>query len=418
MRLRKGRAALAVGVLAMGISAFGAAPTQADPVDTASASAYTASASLAGNSLIPPTPEVSAVLPPGGDEAETVLPLDVAPVAINGTLSASAKAHVASDIDSALTVNTQAVEGPYNATGVATVENLEVLVDVVGVGVSVLSATALRSEAAAVCVDGVPQYTANSEIIDLDVAGTDVPLNGPLEQILGTIIDLIETLGIEDVVDVGLNEVTEFEGGGIAVDALRVDVLAVLGDPLISIVIGHAEVGPVTCADLSNPGEVVKSGPPTVIAGDSFEYTVTVNNISDRCALENVRVTDVIQGPAGTQVTSTNPTATSVTGQAESGGITVVWDNVGPIAAGQSLALKVTVSTPANAPAATKFADDALAEYTCNGDPFDDTDHMDGPEIQKKSPDTGIASSFFLVAGGMVIVAAFGLRGLRRRATT
>ena len=246
------KALLPLAVLVGGLlPALGVTPATATPSQTASASAYVVDATLAGNALIETTPLAEATYPPGEDNSVTSVPLDVAPLAINGTLTAEAIAHQASDIPSQLEVDTQDIAGPYNALGVATVEELDVLVDVATVGTSVIRAGAVRAEAAAVCVAGVPQYTATSEILELEIGGENLPLNGPLEDLLGAIQDLLDQTGLADIVNVDTNVITDLPGGGIAVDAIVVELLAVAGDPVVGLTIGHAEVGPLTCAPIA-----------------------------------------------------------------------------------------------------------------------------------------------------------------------
>ncbi|CAN5556386.1 hypothetical protein BH20ACT2_BH20ACT2_21220 [soil metagenome] len=238
------------GLLALAFSGLGflsPSPAGADPVATGSASGYGITAALAGNTLIPPTPQAAATLPPGGDDTETTINVPAAPLAVNGTLTATANAHEASDIESALTSVTQDVAGPYNTRGFGQVEGLEVLLDVAGVGVPLLDAEAVTAEAVAVCSGGSVQYSANSEVVSLSVAGNLLPLNGPVSDLVDAISGLLQQSGLDAVVNAERNVVTNLDGGGIAVDALQVSVLSALGDPLVALIVGHAEVGPSTC---------------------------------------------------------------------------------------------------------------------------------------------------------------------------
>lgn len=228
----------------------------AEPADAAAASAFGATITGGGEDIVPPTPEVSAAL--GEDATETLVDVPAEPLAVSGTLIASASAHAESDIETALTVNEQTVAGPYNATGVGVVEHLEVLVNQVDAETSLLTATVLRSEAAAVCSGGTPSYTASSEIVDLQVAGEPVPLNGPAEQLIDGVNEVLTGSGLNQVVDIQRNVVTQNPEGGIAVDALVVTLLAAAGDqPLAQVRVAHAEVGPLSCA----PAEVAEDPP-------------------------------------------------------------------------------------------------------------------------------------------------------------
>lgn len=231
-------------VASFGLVAAGAMPAGADPIGAGSASAHGATISVAGQEVVPPTPTATATLP--GDASETTVDIPADPVAVSGTLNAAAAVHAASDLPSALDVASQEVAGPYNAVATGSIEEAGVLLDVVGEGVSLLSADVIRAEAIGVCVDGAVQYAATSEIINLDVGGEDIPLNAPLEQILDAVGDLLEQTTLDQVVDIERDVVTELEDG-IAVDALVVTVLAAAGDPVAQVRLGHAEVSGLSC---------------------------------------------------------------------------------------------------------------------------------------------------------------------------
>jgi len=237
---------LAAGALTATMAVLAAAPASADPVASGSASAFAVSIALGGEEAVPPTPLAEIALPPGGEASETVIDVPAEPIAVNGTLNADAVAHSPSDLDSALTVVEQEVEGPYNTQGVALIEGLDVLLDAAGDGVSLVSAAAVRAEAVAVCRDGGVQYSANSEIVDLDVGGNDIPLNAPVTDLVDAISGVLEDSGLSAVVDVNRNVVTELEGGGVAVDAL---VVSIAGDAVATVTIGHAEVRGAACGN-------------------------------------------------------------------------------------------------------------------------------------------------------------------------
>ncbi len=243
-RLGAGLAAAVVGFASMAVLTV--SPAGADPVSSGSASAFGGEVALQGEPVI--VGGEAAVEAPPGDVTDTVVDIPAEPVAVSGTFTAIANAHVASDIESGLTVNEQTVAGPYNTRGLGQVEGAQVLLDVVGEGIPLVSAAAVRGEAVAVCTAGVVSYSANSEIIDLDIAGTDVPLNAPLQDLIDTLNGVLVDTGLSEVVNIERNVVTETEGGGIAVDALVVTVLAAAGDvPLATVRLGHAEVGPTSC---------------------------------------------------------------------------------------------------------------------------------------------------------------------------
>ena len=222
-------------------------PAGAAPVGSGDASAYGARIDLAGQNVIT-EPQAESDLA-GADASETVVDVPAPPLAVSGTLTAQAAVHVQSDIATELVVESQAVAGPYNARGFAEIEGAEVLLDVPAEGVSLLRADAVRAEAVAVCSNGVVRYSAQSEIVNLDVGGTDIPLNGPVQDLIDTINDLLEDTGLAQVVNVQRNVVTVTDDGA-SVDALRVTVLSALGaDPLGTVILGHAEVDAVDCGE-------------------------------------------------------------------------------------------------------------------------------------------------------------------------
>lgn len=232
-------------VMATAIGVAAAAPAHA--ADPPAASAFGAQISAAGQEIIPPTPLASVPTRPGEDIKSLVdIPAD--PVAISGTLTAEAAAHATADLASKLTVVEQTFPGPYDARSVAEIEDAGVLLGVAGPDVPVLTAGLIRAEAVAVCA-GTPRYSANSEVIDLAVAGQALPLNAPVQQIVDAISGVLAQSGLNAVVDVQRNVVTQLPGGGAAVDALVVTVLAAAGEaPLAQVRLAHAEVTAGACA--------------------------------------------------------------------------------------------------------------------------------------------------------------------------
>jgi hypothetical protein len=215
-----------------------------------------------GSEVVPPTPlaSVTAV----GDDAEVLVNIPAEPVAVSGTLDVSAAVHTNGDLASLLTVETQPAAGPYNARAVSLIEGLDVLLDAGGPDVSLLTAAVVRSEAAAVCAGTTVTYTGNSEIVDLRVAGTSIPLNGPVQDLIDAISGVLQQTGLNAVVDVQRN-VVNATADGVSVDALVVTVLAAAGaDPLARVVIGHAEASGVTCGPLPECSDTVDND------GDGF----------------------------------------------------------------------------------------------------------------------------------------------------
>lgn len=248
---RTARALLA----AIGAAALLAGPVTsagADPVSAGQASAY--GVQLEGLVPVEPTPTAAAEVSEE-DSNEVLIDIPADPLAVSGTFTAAAAAHEASDIESVLAVNEQEVPGPYNTQGATLVEGLEVLLDAIDDGTPLVRAEVLRSEAVGVCSGGTVQYSANSEIVNLQVAGSDVPLNGPLEEIVGGIQDVLEQTTLDQVVDIEYNVVQE-TADGISVDALVITVLAAAGeDPVERVTIGHAETGGLVCGAAATPPE-------------------------------------------------------------------------------------------------------------------------------------------------------------------
>lgn len=242
-RRRTSLAVAAAGVfVALAAVPFAGSATAAEPA----ASAFGANVQVSGSDVVPPTPTASVATPPG-DQTNTVVDIPAEPVIINGTLTATANAHTSANIASGLTVVEQAVAGPYNARGLAQIEGAEVLFGAVGPDVPLLSAAAIRAEAAVKC-GPTPSYTANSEIIDLQIGGESIPLNAPVQDLIDAISGALADSGLEAVADVERNVVTQLAGGGIGVDALVVTVLAAAGDtPLAVVRLAHAEVTAAAC---------------------------------------------------------------------------------------------------------------------------------------------------------------------------
>ncbi|CAN5227157.1 hypothetical protein BH18ACT4_BH18ACT4_09240 [soil metagenome] len=230
---------------------MGLSPAGADPVDTAVASAYGANLDVLGTAVVNQGGLATATVPPGQDAGpNTFLLVPVQPVVISGTASGEANAHVNSDLGSVLEQETQAVAGPYNARGVGLVEGLDVLVNIAPaplppIPIGLVSASAVRGEAGGVCSGGTAVYSAQSEVVDLNVGGTDVGLNDPLTEVIDAVSLLLAQ--VASVVDITRNEVI-VTGDGAIVNALHVTALGLLGEPLLDLVVGHAEVGGLTCA--------------------------------------------------------------------------------------------------------------------------------------------------------------------------
>jgi hypothetical protein len=417
--MKKGLVAVAATML---LGGFVTGSAFADPVSQASASAFGLTLTLAGEDVIAPEPVAAVAFPPGGEDAhEVTIDVPAGPLLLSGTLIADAQAHIGSDIPTSIEneESAQAVPGPYNARGVGQVEGLEVLVDVVdeAAHVSLIEADVVRAEAAAVCTAGTVQYTATSEVVALEIGGELIPLNAPLQDLIDAIGDVLEQTGINAVVDVQRNVVTQLDGGGIAVDALVVTLLneAVEGQPVGQLRIAHAEVGPSTCLG----GQIVtvtKDGPATVAPGATFDYTITVANTGCPVDATIGTVTDNIKGPAGSSVTGTDPAGATVSGDPAGDGINVTWADDGTVLApGASKVFRVTVSVPAGA--SGTYTDTANATLICGGTPFQDDDtitrpEIDGPVLSR----TGAESTLMLSIAAVGLLGTLILRRTRRHA--
>lgn len=249
---------LAAGAVALtfgGLVPLGLSPAEAAPATTAAASGYGTNVNLAGTPVVDQAGLATATLPPGEvDGPNSLVLVPAAPVAVSGTAAGLAGAHTASDLPSTLQQNPQAVRGPYNAVGVGLTEGLSVLTGATvplpplpPLGVELVSASAVRGEAVGVCRNGVAVYSANSEIVDLNIGGTDVPLNGPITNLVDTLNGLLAPLN--SVVEITRNEVVVTSAGA-AVNALHVKLLGLGGAPLLDLIVGHAEVRGLTCPDI------------------------------------------------------------------------------------------------------------------------------------------------------------------------
>ena len=243
---RAGTAAVSAAmVAAFTVIPFGHAAQAASPA----ASAFGARVQVSGTDVIPPTPEAVVATRPG-DATKTAIDVPAQPVIVNGTLTATANSHGPANIPTGLTVVQQATPGPYNGRALAQIEGASVLYEVAGAGVPLLSADAIRSEAAVVC-GTTPTYTANSEVVDLNIGGTDIPLNAPVSDLIDAISGVLTDSGLNAVADVQRNVVTQLPGGGVGVDALVVTVLAAVGDtPLAQVRLAHSEVSAAACTPL------------------------------------------------------------------------------------------------------------------------------------------------------------------------
>lgn len=384
------------GALFAVLLAVAALPAAADPAAAASASAYGVEVTPIG---LEPTPLVEAAIPPGprAEESETVLDVPADPVVSSATITATAVAATASEIEATLQEVIEGVSAgtpaAWNARGDALTEGLTALQDT-------LTADVLEAEALAACIGGQAVFATGSRIEQLTLAGSDVDV---IEQIIGPGGLALVTNAPNDVVfesaELGLR-ITAWEtnwdgatgivGGGdtVFVNSLHVEVLAegVLGQLLGAqdVVVSHAEATmPANCAGAA--GALPGDGPladisktassQTVTPGSTFTYTIVVPNSDPTCTLETVRVVDTITGPAGSTITSTDPTADSING------LTVTWNDIGPIAPGVSETLTIGVSVPTDAPDGSEYSENLAVTANCAGQPVNGGLDFVGPTV-------------------------------------
>lgn len=249
------------GLIALGFIGLGmpVTPASADPqpfdhTDSGTATAYGLTGLLGGTEVIPPTPEVSVTAPPFGDDASTdVIDLSpLSPLTGNGAVNADARVHQAADIDTLLEGTTQPVAGPYNAQAMGSAEDLEVLVDAVAAGVPVVEADLIRAEAVGKCVGNTAQYSAATETENLVIA--DSPdLGDAIDELLDQLFPGLDPL--DPIVNVE-EDLTEVTATSASATALRITVLEAAGeDPLVEVLVGHAEVSGLACT-AGGPGDL------------------------------------------------------------------------------------------------------------------------------------------------------------------
>lgn len=248
-RKLRARAYVALGAMAL-FAVGGLSPAAADPIGAGSASAFAITADVLGTNVIPPTPTAETTTPTADETTATVIDIPGDPLVVSGTLIARSAIHAASDLVSELhqPASQQAVAGPYNARAIGQIEDLSVLINEGVPGGKLVSADLIRAEAVAVCAAGAVQYSANSEVVDLQIGGED-PFSGPLNDALKQITEGLAPLA--DLIAVDLNVVTP-SATGVSVDAIVVTLLQAAADngapgPLAKVVLGHAEVNGVAC---------------------------------------------------------------------------------------------------------------------------------------------------------------------------
>ncbi|MCA1705486.1 MAG: hypothetical protein LC808_20405 [Actinobacteria bacterium] len=274
---------------AVALSAIG--PAWAEPASSSSAAAYGISARVLGTQLVPPTPSVAVSQPPDtgltlNGNVNSTVPLDLQGLAVAGVVVAVGEAHRADDIVPALTTNLGAGSDAVtltgvNARGLARAENLNLvgniqLLQLLGgavVSQGLVSAGSVQAEAVAKCVNNQPVFDTGYNVVDLKVAGTDIPLNSLLAPLLAA-------LNLPGVVTVTLGEKGDLPGGGVFINALHISVPLLQAD----IIVGHAEAGmPANCgiappappAPPTGPGDIAPIADLGNLAATGGDFSVT-----------------------------------------------------------------------------------------------------------------------------------------------
>jgi hypothetical protein len=247
---------------------------------------------LLGTQLVPPTPSVAVSQPPDtsrtlGDNVNAVLPLDLQGLAVTGVVVAVGDAHRADDIVPALTAPVGEFSDAVTLTGVnsrglarATTVNLVgniPLLDLLAGPVAeqgLVSAGAVQAEAVAKCVNNQPVFDTGYNIVDLRVAGAEIPLND-------VVATLLQTLSLPGLVEPPIiGETGTLPDGGVFVNALRIRVPLLGAD----IIVGHAEAGmPANCgiappappAPPTGPGPIAPVADLGTLAATGGDFSMT-----------------------------------------------------------------------------------------------------------------------------------------------
>lgn len=426
-----------VGVLLLLI---GSVPAGAQETAGARASAF--GAQVFG--LVDPTPEVTAEIPPGDadEQSEALVEIPADPLLLSATASVTGIVSAIADIEAALQDKAEGVNpdlpADWNASGFAVTEDLEALD-------ALLTADVLAAEALVSCVDGTPTFASASEIENLTLADEEIPLEDLGDALTGGLDPLVEALDpvlgesslalltdepndvVLDLPDLGLRVIAwetnwdsatgTLDGSDtVWVNALRIEIdepLASLLEPIVSeptdILISHSEA--TADCDAIGPRPTIpisKEASDSVVApGDTFTYTITIPNPED-CTLTDVMVVDTITGPDGSEIVATDPAA-------DVDGLTITWEDVGPIGPGEQVVLTVDVRVPDDAPDGALYQEELRMTADCDGDPIDGAVDFDGPRVavpdapQPDLPRTGAAAVLPLGAGLLLAGAAVAL---------
>lgn len=360
-----------------------------------------------------------------------VLPALPAPIS-GSLLSINAGQQGASFTQSTLSLPSIVVPGKFDpravqgeqVTHAAGVSILGVTIDVGAVDpVLTARATGLAGGATASYTAPIVTINGNQVIGQNDISALIAQLNPLLAPLLTGLAPLVTvTLDVPSEATVVGGATLAANGTSASVDAYIARVTVAV--PALQLTVADVVLGPMHADAVAPAGGLECGGPPpenpvtvtknanktTVQPGETFVYTITVGNTSPTCTLTNVKVTDVLTGPTGSQIVGTEPTANSAVWP------NVTWNNIGNIPPGGTYNLNITVKTPITALADQTYTDTATATGSCDGTEYGRPYTLDGvPKVViGLLPRTGGESSLPLIGAAMALLGALGLRRLRR----
>ena len=174
MRISKTLAYLASLVLVASVTvALGASSAYGDPVSDADAAAY--GVQLQGPVPLSARPSAAASAPDGSQEA-CLVEIPAPPAITSGTACVEAQAETESTLNATLQATmegeAQGLPTKWNARGYAITEDLLAINDQV-------SADVIESESVAACVDGETVFGSATRVVNLRVAGSEIPILNP-----------------------------------------------------------------------------------------------------------------------------------------------------------------------------------------------------------------------------------------------
>lgn len=292
---------------------------------------------------------------------------------------------------------------------------------------SLIQADVVRAPQYTVTASGLPggaSVTGDDPVVRVNIAGQPVieitagqtqtvaPIGVTLGQIFSGLDPLLQPLAPLVRISVPVTKTAAADGTSASVDAsiLRVEVLApdatgatapitdalkmLLGaatldvtNPLLTLDLAPikasvvAPAGGITCAgDTRNPLELQKVNSGPAIPGGEFDYTIPVGNIGD-CTFTNLKVTDVLEGPDGTKIVSTDPPATTIDPTGASNRFTLTW-SLPDLAPDTRTVLRIRVSVPTTATPGQRYTDTVTAEATCDDRPLTRTVTIQEPVVE------------------------------------